>query len=333
MASQFTHTSHFGQSFGTVKPMHPFNATVAAQDLWKAFEGKGCDADMITRILCFTSNAQRQEIRREYKQKHGEDLIERLKSELKGNLETLFVSLTYTQAEYDALELYHAMKGVGTNESTLIEILATRTNAELEQTKKIFLNLYKKDLEAFIKSETSGRFQRLLVTMVQAKREETTVVDMARAKKSAQDLLNAGIAKWGTDDGVFNVILGTHSYPQLKATFSAYETLVGHSIDQAIEKEFSGDIKNCLLAIVESARNTPRFFAITAFKALKGFGTNDRKLIRVVVSRSEKDLELIKEEFPRVSDGKTLEQLLEKECSGKYRDAMLALVGHTNVMK
>ena len=54
--------------------------------------------------------------------------MEDLHSELSGNLRILVLALMETKAQYDANCLYKAMKGLGTDESVLIEILCTRTN-------------------------------------------------------------------------------------------------------------------------------------------------------------------------------------------------------------
>jgi hypothetical protein len=317
---------HYVSPYASVKPYPRFNATTDSEGLNKAFKEKGdTKAQHTIEILCRRSNAQRQQIRHQYKQLYGDDLIEKLVHELKGHLEDVMVALMNTPAEYDARELHHAMQGVGTTESTLIEILSTRSNHDLREIKQAYRAMYHKDLEKAIADDTSGRFKRFLVTLCSANREENLVVDRQRARKSAQDLLNAGIANFGTEDSVFNVILGNQSYPQLEAIFEEYRSLTGHNIYQAIEKEFKGDIKDALLAIFKSVVNTPLYFAETAYYAMKGVGTNDRKLIRVIVTRAEKDMVLIKREFQEVFK-KSLESWIKDDTSGKYRDALIALV-------
>lgn len=57
----------------------------------------------------------------------------------------------------------------------------------------------------------------------------------------------------------------------------------------------------------------------------QGLGTRDNDLIRIIVSRSEIDLQLIKDEFQRLY-GKPLVDFVKAECSGAYRDALVELI-------
>ncbi len=65
------------------------------------------------------------------------------------------------------------------------------------QNKKVFPG---KTLEGDIKSDTSGAFMHCLVSLLTASRPTGNMVDKTQAKLDAQDLLNAGNKKWGTDE-------------------------------------------------------------------------------------------------------------------------------------
>jgi annexin A7/11 len=83
---------------------------------------------------------------------------------------------------------------------------------------------------------------------------------------------------------------------------SGYEK---YTIEAAIEEEFSGDMKNALLAIVESVQKKPKFFAKQLYRIIKGmkstiktrFRTSIRDVIRIVVTRCEIDMDDIKKEY------------------------------------
>lgn len=50
---------------------------------------------------------------------------------------------------------------------------------------------------------------------------------------------------------------------------------------------------------MECVKNRPAFFAKQLYKSMKGMGTDDQRLIRLAVTRSEIDMGEIKQEFQR----------------------------------
>uniref|UniRef100_UPI0037542FFE annexin n=1 Tax=Salmonella sp. s51933 TaxID=3160127 RepID=UPI0037542FFE len=139
-------------------------------------------------------------------------------------------------------------------------------------------------------------------------------------------LFQAGEKKWGTDESRFNVVLATRNFKQLNATFNEYVKVSQRDIMNSIDREMSGDLKNGFKCIVQCSRNAPVYFAERLWKSMKGAGTNDSLLIRIVVSRSEVDLVEIKQEF-LTRYQKTLYKMIEGDTSGDYKKLLMALVG------
>lgn len=63
--------------------------------------------------------------------------------------------------------------------------------------------------------------------------------------------------------------------------------MTGHSLEKAIKKEFSGDIMEGLIAIYRCVTNKAEYFASRLHKSMAGIGTNDKQLIRVIITRCE----------------------------------------------
>ncbi|EOA99380.1 Annexin A8, partial [Anas platyrhynchos] len=287
-----------------------FDPVPDAQTLYKAMKGLGTDEQAIIDVLTKRSNMQRQQIAKSFKGQFGKDLIESLKSELSGDFERLIVALMYPPYKYDAKELYDAMKGVGTSEGVIIEILASRTKAQIREIIKAYKEEYGSDLEEDIKSETSGYFEQILVCLLQGERDNATLyVDTALALQDAQTLYAAGEKIRGTDEIQFITILCTRSATHLMKVFEEYQKLAGKSIEDSIRSETSGSLEEAMLAIVKCTRNVHCYFAERLYHALKGAGTRDGTLIRVIVSRSEVDLNLIKAEFKRIA-GQSLSSMI-----------------------
>ncbi|XP_051472802.1 annexin A5 isoform X3 [Apus apus] len=311
---------------GTVTAFSPFDARADAEALRKAMKGMGTDEETILKILTSRNNTQRQEIASAFKTLFGRDLVDDLKSELTGKFETLMVSLMRPRYIFDAHALKHAIKGAGTNEKVLTEILASRTPEEVRNVKQVYLQEYEANLEDKIKGETSGHFQRLLVVLLQANRDPDGRVDEGLVEQDAQVLFRAGELKWGTDEEKFITILGTRSISHLRRVFDKYMTISGFQIEETIDRETSGDLEKLLLAVVKCVRSVPAYFAETLYHSMKGAGTDDDTLIRVMVSRSEIDLLDIRQEF-RKNFAKSLHHMIQKDTSGDYRKALLLLCG------
>ncbi|XP_073956406.1 annexin B10 isoform X8 [Choristoneura fumiferana] len=310
----------------TVVGVPNFNAAEDAATLRAAMKGFGTDEQAIIDILTSRSNIQRQAIAQAFTHEYGRDIIEDLKSELGGHFEDVIVALMRPPAEYLCKELHNCMEGMGTDENTLVEILCTRTKKEIAEIVDAYERLYNRPLAEHMCSETSGDFRRLLTLIVTGARDEEAGVDAARAQDAAQALFDAGEAKWGTDEEIFNKILAHESFAQLRAIFEAYKDIAGRTIEQAIKAEIGGELKDALSAIVECVENAPAWFAQRLRAAVEGAGTDDAALIRIIASRAEIDLGSIKREYERIYD-KTLESDIKGETSGDYKRALVALLG------
>ncbi|XP_076018945.1 annexin A6 isoform X3 [Genypterus blacodes] len=297
----------------TLRPASSCDPSADAQALRKAMKGFGTDEDAIIDIIAQRSNAQRQEIRQTFKSLLGRDLMKDLKSELSKNLERVIIALMLTPAEFDAKMMQKAMEGAGTDEHALIEILVTRTNEEIQAMNVAYKHGYKKSLEDAIRSDTSGHFCRILVSLVQGAREDGPVDD-ERANADAQELADACIAESDDMEMKFMSILCTRSFPHLRKVFQEFVRCSNKDIEQIIKKEMSGDVRNAFFAIVRSVKNQPSYFADRLYKAMKGLGTDDRALIRILVSRSEIDLFNIRKEFKETQDA-SLHEFIQVETA------------------
>ncbi|PAV56550.1 hypothetical protein WR25_23851 [Diploscapter pachys] len=309
----------------SVRPFPGFNANMDAESLRKAMKGLGCNNTQVIAVLCARTAWQRQEIAKAFKVMYGKDLIKELKSELHGDFEELVLALMDPPAVYDAKQLNKAMDRIGTKEHTLIEIMTTRTNQQIYEIKQAYRALYGKDLEKELIGETSGFFKRLLVSLCAGGRDESGMVDGLRANQDARKLYQAGEKRLGTDEVAFNAILASQNFNQLRAVFDEYQKVTNHPIERAIESEFSGDIRDGLMAVVMVARNRPGYFAKMLYDSMKGFGTRDTDLIRVCVTRAEYEMADIRVAFQQMYKT-SLENTIKGDCSGSYKDGLIALV-------
>jgi len=302
-----------------------FNPEQDCRILHAAVHGSGTDERAIINIIVNRNWAQRSEIRNCYKSLYGKDLIKRLKEDTSGNFKEVVSGMFMTPAEFDAMCLYKAMKGLGTNEGVLIEIIGTRTNQELQMVKDAFQREYKETLEKWVKDETSGNFKNLLIALLQCNRSMNPNPDPGMCQSDAQALYSAGEGRWGTDESTFIRIFASRSAAEMALINDCYTRLRGKGLLKAIDNEFSGDIKKLLETVVGGLLDPAGYFAKRIREAVKGLGTNDSKLVRVIVSRSEIDLGRIKQAYQTIY-GRNMLHDVRDDTSGYYKEILTGLI-------
>ena len=298
-------------------------AQADAEALRKAMKGFGTDEAALIKIVANRTNKQRQEIKAAYKASFGRDLISDLKSELRGKFEDAMIALFTEPIEYDADQLREGMKGLGTNEDTIIEILASRDPRYLQAVKQKYNQKYKRNLEDDIKKETHGTLEHLLISLLQGSRSTNTQPNPNQMAAIAQEIYQAGEAKLGTDESVFNKYFCSLSPHELAMMAQQYHKISGHTILQAIDKEFHGDSKKALRTIVYATLSPSEYFATRVNDAIKGWGTKDHLLIRILITRDEIDMPMIKQYYKQLY-GKDMVEAIKNDISGDYQKLMIA---------
>jgi len=311
----------------TVNPTPNFNVKEDAHALRKALNHLiGCDDKALIAIIGSRTGAELKQVAHEYKVEFGRILHDDLKSKTSFHFQDALLGHIQTRTEFDAWALHHAIAGAGTDDHALIEILCTRNNAEIAAIRAVYKETYGKELEDHIIGDTSGHFKRLLVSLVQGAREENVPPNLEEAQRDAKILYEAGEAHWGTDESKFNEMLVVKSRAQIKLINEDYLKIKGQDLITAIDAEMSHNLKGGMLAITHSSINMHEYFADKLYHSMKGVGTDDRTLVRIIVSRCEVDTVEIKAEFA-ARHHKSLAKFITEDCSGDYKHFLVQLVG------
>ncbi|VDP69764.1 unnamed protein product [Echinostoma caproni] len=310
----------------TLRPFPKFNVVEDCERLNKAMKGYGVDEKAIIDVFAHRSVDQRLRIIEHYKVMYNKDLVKEFRNELSGHFFETIEAMCQPPEDYDAMELRKAIHGVGSDEDTLIEILTTRSNAQIKLIREAYRRLFfGRDLESDIRNDTSGHFKSYLISQLQPTRDESQTVDRALAQKDAQKLFDAGEKRLASTQSQLNAILCSRSATHLRFVFDAYARLANRDIEIGLQQALTGDLLRSYLALIRCIRNKPSYFAGRLQKAMKGLGTNDGMLIRIVVTRCEVDMGRIKHEF-YVENRKTLARWISDDTSGDYRRLLLALI-------
>nr|VZH89150.1 unnamed protein product [Spirometra erinaceieuropaei] len=321
-----------GAQMATVKPAANFDAAKDAEALRKAMKGLGTDEQAIIDILAYRSVDQRKEIAKVFKSSYGEDIYSKLRGELSGNFRDAVLLSFRDKAHVNAYSLYNAITGAGTNDRVVIQTICASNNEEIEELKKAYEDILKekkqdplkRNLEKDVEGDTSGDYKRVLIALLQGQREENTA--KANVATDCEALYTAGEGKVGTDESVFVRILANRSHAHIREINKVYFASMEHDLIRAIHKETSGNFRDALETIVKTALNKADCIADMLLGSMKGLGTRDDDLIRLVLAYSEDNLEEVKQAFA-AKNGKTLAEYIRGETSGDYKKFLLAIVG------
>ncbi|ROL55420.1 Annexin A3 [Anabarilius grahami] len=269
--------------------------------------GAGTDETTLTRLMVSRGEIDMLDIRAEYKKlyqfslyKEINILLNDLKGDTQGNFEKVLVALARPPAVNDAKWINKAMKGAGTDNSILIEILSSRTNKQIKELSAAYSEETKKTLIQNLKAEVSGDYGKAILLLAEGARDESTNVNANQAKEDAKALYHAGEKKLGTDESKFIEILCKRSIPHLRQTILEYKNISGKTLQKSIEKEMSGNLEELLVSIVKCVMSTPAYFAEKLYKSMKGAGTDETTLTRLMVSRGEIDMLDIRAEYKKL---------------------------------
>ena len=166
-----------------------------------------------------------------------------------------------------------------------------------------------------------------MLTLASAFRSENPNADITDCTNKVDQLYKAGEKRLGTDEKVFYDILTKASAAEIKMINKIYYQKYNHDLLKAIDNEFSGDIKKLLKTIVNVSLNPSEYFATRVKHAMKGLGTKDNLLIRILVTRDEIDIPQIREAYKRLYN-KDMIKDIESETSGDYQKLLVKLASH-----
>lgn len=243
------------------------------------------------------------------------------------------------QPAEDGDNLRAAMKGFGTDEQAIIDILTARSNSQRQEIAKYFSESLERDLIKDLKSELGGKFEDVIVGLM-------LPPDQYLCKQ-----LNKAMAGMGTDDSALVEILCTKNNEEIKKLVAVYEDskldCFANEIDSNIIKllvydrplaehlcsETSGHFRRLLTLIITGVRDETGLIdpekvnehaqALYAAGEAK-LGTDEKVFNRIMAHSSFAHLKLVFEEYKKVS-GQTIEQAVKHEMGGELKDALMTL--------
>lgn len=334
-----------------------YNGRFDADTLHSALKGWGTSDEKLIDVLGGKNRHERNAIAYQFAYEYG-DLEKKIKHDTSGNYERLLIGLATPFPIYMAQLFNKAVKGIGTKESLLMDLLGTQSNWDILEATRIYGILYgkkekkkdkKKDkknqssipehdnkspfdeydkfsgnpnptlLHDHIKGDTSFNFRQLLLSLLTAKREESQTIRQDLVDQDARDLKKGGVGRLGTDDNLFIRVLTQRSNAHIVAVDSAYAKLTGHTLEEAIKKETSGNYEQALVSL---SKDRSVYWAERIRSAVKGLGTADGRLRRAFILNTKEQLKEIAKTYQKIY-GRDLEKDVKTDTSGNYEKLLI----------
>ena len=288
------------------------------EDLKKLIENM--DYSGMTNFVTKRSHKELMKLRQIYKIKFGIDLMPELKSNLPGIYKKTVLALFTDPVEYDIDTIYKCMKS-DTSKNEMIEIFASRPDWYLNKIKSLYAKKYNLDLEEQIKEGTLDDFKKLLLGILQCQRSTNEAPDLDYCKRVAEDLEQEESEKL-TVDSTINIIF-IQSSPQEMLTISKeYNKSTQKLITETIDKNFKGDVKRLLKAILIAKISPSEYYANLIYEAISGSLLDE--CARLLVTRAEIDLNQIKKYYKKLYENDITDDIRSKD-SNEYTNLLIEI--------
>ena len=285
---------------------------------------KKIDEETIVTILSTTSNLDRQIIRLFYKKKFPNLIQKDIQTQLSGDFGKLVLNLFDLPYEYDARELHRSLTSFSKDEKAIIEIIITRPRSHLTLVQKIYKKFYNVSLKNDILNLSDKTFSEFLITILASNRPSGLTLKQNDAYNIAKDIIKNGVKQYGKNVNLFKQVFVDRSREDLIMISRAFYDLYKKNLYDVIDNEISGTNKKLIKDILFGLITPAQWFAKKAYKAMKGAGTDEKTLNRVIVSRAEIDMEDIRDYYFR--DRNTdLRNDIDGDCSGAYGQLLMNL--------
>lgn len=286
--------------------------------------GASVDQNQIVNILSSTTNLDRQIIRRYYKKLYNIPIQTDIQSKLSSSLKDLTIDLFDLSYEFDARELHRSLTSFTADEYTLIEIFVTRPKSHIDLIQRIYKKFYKTSLEEDILKLKTKDFAQFLLAMMATPRPTQQTISINNAYSIAKEIIKNGIKIYGTNVQLFKEVFVEKSREDLILICRAFFELYKKSLYDSIESEISGRNRKLIKGILFGIITPAQWFSKKAFKSMKGLGTDENTLNRILVSRAEIDMDAIREYY-FIDNNTDIKNDINGDTSGAYGQILMNL--------
>ncbi|CAG5115874.1 unnamed protein product, partial [Candidula unifasciata] len=142
----------------------------------------------------------------------------------------------------DAVKLHKAMKGPGTKEDVIIEVVTRNSNSQRQTVKKRFTEIYDKNLVETFNNELSGDFREVIQSLMMPP------VDLDAYT------LNKAMKGPGTNEKALIGVICSKSAAEMNDIKNVYKKEYKKDLESALRSETNGELRDFLVDLVSGKK-------------------------------------------------------------------------------
>lgn len=243
---------------------------------------------------------------------------------LSGSFKLLVSKLFYSRAESDTEEVIRAFKGYNPDEETVFEIMFNRPNALRQEIAQLFEQKTGNSLLNKVNSEFHKYTKEPLFKLIQMIRDESGGINESTCTSASDLLKNTDPNEWVKNDDTLEVF-GKSTPGELIKIGRLYKEATGNHILDVIDNLKSKHVRCLLKTLYYVVANPAEYYALKINESVKGLGTDEEKLARIIVSRYDLDMMDIKRYYFD-NFNETVKEAIEDDCSGSFKRLLVGLI-------
>jgi len=291
--------------------------------LYKSLDTKDKE-EAIIKVVENSNLEKRLQICLYYSETYGKSLYSELKTKLSGHFKALAIHLFIHPITFYAKLLKKGLKSFGGDEDIILEALSFPNKEEINQIESCFKTETGKDLIQEIEKNFSGVLKKNLINLISTPRGESHTPNPNKCEKLADLLISVGEGNWAGNDDIFKEVFIKSSGEELILIGRFYYKKTGKNMLDIIEKKITGKNRILLKEVLYNNIIPQELYAEKIYNSIKGLGTNNSLLARVLVLRHEIDMDEINE-FYKDKYKKEMKDDIIGDTSGNFQKLCLLL--------
>jgi annexin A7/11 len=300
-----------------------------ASALRDAMKGFGTnEAKLISTLAAVPDAPHMLKLWHTYDDRFRRSLLSDIESETSGYFKMGLLALCRGPLLQDAWQVDHAVRGVGTKESLLNDVVLGRSNADLRAIMDCYRQVYKRDMKREVSEDLSLKTEKLFLYVLEARRAEESAPVIPQEVEANVDRLQQATegTKMGTNQDVACQLMAYASDGMIRAMDLRYKAKYRKSLDDLFRANFTGHMKDALRLMAARAADPIKADADELEASMKGIGTKDEQLVtRIVRAHWNRQhfaqVKIAYQKFHR----RDLASRVAGETSGDYKRLMVAL--------